>query len=202
MRTQLNDSQTALLAAAREPWSGQAVEVVRITGPRSAVANLARAAVAQSKLLGSGPRHLRVAALSQWDAEMSLVQLAGPGSRGSGHLDNVYRCLARLAGEDKRPLVLWLDYAGRMSRSDQDAFTALVEWVADNLGIATRLIYCMQQVLIYSSAERRWGRGIRINTALEAEARVWNIGSRDGNELLGARGAESGASEERAVKIA
>ena len=152
----LTPSQREVIGIATHPLNaGTEVNVIKIECGNSGISTAAKLAERHCNFTPGAPRSIRLLATSNWDAEMSMIKIGGKGCYGSGHADIVERCLKRLAGDDKRPLCLWLDRAGRMRIPDQEDFAGRVEWCANHNGLAVRLIYLIQKTVIWNQEKQR-----------------------------------------------
>ena len=197
----LSPSQKQLLELAREPVRKTSVEIVRIHEAFTGVTYAARLACQQSRSDKAMPRNLTLLACKGWDVAMEMVKLAGPENYGYGHLDTMRRCLAALIEGDKRPLVLWFDRAGRMPVWEQEDLEARLETIAHDLGIAMRMVFLIQKVLVWDNAAQRRKRDWVLSGHLLRRAREWEYTAAGFDAALTDAEAEQ-AERAPAVKIA
>jgi len=187
MTTQrLTPSQREVLDIALQPVSrGVEINVIKIEAGHAGVSFVAKRAEQQCNFHAAAPRNIRLLATSNWDAEMSMIKIGGKGCYGSGHADIVERCLRRLAGDEKRPLCLWLDRAGRMRIPDQEDFAGRVEWCANHSGLSVRVIYLIQKTILWNNAKQRKERDWLLSEPLCRSARALYTFSANGlDEIL------------------
>jgi len=198
----LTKSQQSLMDLAREKVEGVECEIVKIDGSFCGVSHVAREASRRARMDRDLPASAHLIAVSQWEAEMSLLKLCGR-NWGNSHVCIWHDSLKHFAGADRRDVVVWLDRAGRMSSRDQETTQAVAEWVARHLNVNLRMVWLIQKTLLWNHAHNRRERMWLISEHLQARARFWEF-SRDGlDELLGVEGILPGiASDSAAVKKA
>lgn len=172
----LSPSQREMLVLAQTPVTHTAVEIIKIHQSNSGVTHVARLAERESRVNRGVPRSIRLLSCRGWDVAMELVRMAGNGTYGLGHLDTLRRTLTKLTADDQRPLVLWLDRAGRMPVWEQEDLEARLETVSHSLGIPIRLVFLIQKTLVRDPETRQRRRQWVISEHLLRRAKVaWDF---------------------------
>jgi len=160
-------SQLRLIEIAQEPIVDFQTDIIKINEYGSGISTALRH-ITRLPYRGdpSAPRNLTLNSPRPWDAVMSLVKLAGPGTHGSGYVDTVWRTLDRLSADPeavggRRPLVLWLQEIRTIRPIEREMLVCYFEYVAQNMldtarepsPIPLRVVLLQAKVRAYVSAD-------------------------------------------------
>ena len=198
----LTPSQREIVDLTMQPIRGVQTHIVKVETGNAGVSYAARMAEQTSRASDDTPRVLRLCATSHWDAVMSLIKLGGKGCYGSGNLDTIERCIRALSGENKRPLCLLLDRAGRMKTQHQEDFLMRCEWAAQLNKIAVRVIYFFNKSKFYHMDEHKFVKDFHIaSNLLKKSEGVYTFTAEGLTELIGSE-REMPANELKQLKLA
>jgi len=178
-------SQRELLAVSREEIKGCKVDVVEVHQDWSGISTVLRHIRKQPYLNIPGlPRNIALEADRPWNAVMSLVKTAGRECYGSGYLDTIWRCLKALAGDDKRPLCLWLEDARHERPFERERLLCNIEWCAERLGVSVRVVFLIGQLKVWDFKRQGRFKTFVHSERLNAGARMFAYTSEGLEELL------------------